>query len=237
MSEPMDRPGDASPASREFMVQVGKTRLTGLKALVAVLVLLGTLTMLLIWTRASLRMILSGAIWLGFTIYWGVAAGRAAPTERAESEASRAVHRRLMNAAFLLLFVPVPGLRARLLPLDTVVVISGFAVQSLFLILAVWSRRHLGQYWSARIAVARDHRLIRSGPYGRIRHPIYTAIIGMFAGTAIICGELHSLLAVLLITGAYVRKLRLEEQNLRDIFGPEYDEYRRHTAALIPFVI
>ena len=79
--------------------------------------------------------------------------------------------------------------------------------------------------------------LIRSGPYRFVRHPIYTAWLGMFAGTAIVSGQMHALLGFAMAAFAYWRKIRLEEANLRNAFGPEYDAYRRETWALVPWLL
>jgi len=59
-------------------------------------------------------------------------------------------------------------------------------------------------------------------------------MLGMFLGTAVVSGELHGLLAVLIIAVSYWRKIRLEEQYLRSTFGDAYDEYRSKSWALIP---
>jgi len=59
----------------------------------------------------------------------------------------------------------------------------------------------------------------------------------MFIGAAVVSGEFHGLLAVIIITAAYWRKIRLEEQHLRGIFGDEYVEYQRKSWALIPGLI
>jgi uncharacterized membrane protein len=72
--------------------------------------------------------------------------------------------------------------------------------------------------------------------YAFVRHPIYSAMLGMFLGTALVSGDLHAFVGVALIVGAYVRKIRLEEQSLADVFGVRYDDYRRSTRALIPGV-
>jgi protein-S-isoprenylcysteine O-methyltransferase Ste14 len=98
----------------------------------------------------------------------------------------------------------------------------------------IWARRHLGVHWSGEITIKFDHRLIRSGPYRRIRHPIYTAMIGMMAGSAITSGEMHALLGFAIAGLAYARKIRMEEANLRRAFGAAYEGYRRETGALIP---
>jgi len=44
------------------------------------------------------------------------------------------------------------------------------------------------------------------------------------------------LLSVVMVLLAYIRKSRLEEKILRQQFGAEYDDYRRHTWALVPLV-
>jgi len=69
-----------------------------------------------------------------------------------------------------------------------------------------------------------------------IRHPIYTAMLGMFVGTAIVSGQTHALLGLALGAGAYWRKIRMEEANLHDAFGEAYHDYRRGTWALLPGV-
>jgi protein-S-isoprenylcysteine O-methyltransferase Ste14 len=63
---------------------------------------------------------------------------------------------------------------------------------------------------------------------------MYTAIIGMFVGTAIVSGELHALVGLTVGVFAYGRKIRLEERHLREFFGPAYLEYQRDSWALIP---
>lgn len=102
--------------------------------------------------------------------------------------------------------------------------------------MAVWARRHLGRNWSAEVRIAVDHQLIRTGPYRFLRHPIYTAMLGMFLGTAIASGQYHALLALALLFLAYLRKTRLEEKILRQTFGAQYDAYRRDTWALVPLL-
>ncbi len=103
--------------------------------------------------------------------------------------------------------------------------------------LAIAARRTLGRNWSGAITEKTDHELIRSGPYRLVRHPIYTAIIGMFLGTALVSGDVHAFLGTVVMAAAYARKIRLEERNLAAVFGPRYDDYRRTTRALIPWVV
>ncbi len=82
-----------------------------------------------------------------------------------------------------------------------------------------------------------DHDLITSGPYGVVRHPIYTGILLAFAGQAIARGEWRCIVGVLIAAWAFWRKLRIEERWMLERFGERYQSYRQHVAALIPFVI
>ena len=45
-------------------------------------------------------------------------------------------------------------------------------------------RIHLGRLWSGTITLKQDHRIIDSGPYGLVRHPIYTGLILSILATA-----------------------------------------------------
>ena len=111
---------------------------------------------------------------------------------------------------------------------------AGIAVEALGLLLAIWSRRHLGRYWSGEISIKVDHQLIRTGPYRLLRHPIYTGLLTMYAGAALVTGEWLAILGLAMAVFAYWRKIRLEETNLDVAFGPEYKAYRQDTWALIP---
>jgi protein-S-isoprenylcysteine O-methyltransferase Ste14 len=109
-------------------------------------------------------------------------------------------------------------------------------IQAGFLLLGVWARRHLGRNWSAEVRIAVDHPLIRTGPYRLLRHPIYTAMLGMVLGTAITSGQYPALLGVAILVIAYLRKTHLEEKILLQTLGADYDAYRRDTWALVPLL-
>ena len=61
----------------------------------------------------------------------------------------------------------------------------GLAIFVLGLALAVWARVYLGRNWGMPMSQKADPELVTTGPYGRIRHPIYSGIIVGMAGTAI----------------------------------------------------
>jgi protein-S-isoprenylcysteine O-methyltransferase Ste14 len=163
------------------------------------------------------------------------AAMNAAATSSSESLTSRQIHQLLMYGALLMAVLPVPGLRRRWLPLSTWMHVPiGLTIQVSAGLLAILARKHLGRNWSGAITRKIDHQLIRTGPYRLLRHPIYSGMLGMFLGAAVVSGELHGLLGLLIMSLAYWRKIRLEEQNLCEAFFADYDDYRKKSWALIP---
>ena len=100
--------------------------------------------------------------------------------------------------------------------------------------IAIWARYCLGQYWSARVTLKIDHRLIRSGPYTYVRHPIYSGLLLAMAGTALVIGEWRALIAVLIAILEFSRKATKEEALLSTEFNDDYQEYRKHAGFLTP---
>ncbi|MGO4883751.1 MAG: methyltransferase family protein [Bryobacteraceae bacterium] len=183
---------------------------------------------------AHARLLLAAILgWVIFSFYWEAAAKNATAAASSESKGSRAFHVVLANLALLLEILPIRGF-GRFVPVSVPVMLAGLAVEALGLWLAIWARRHLGSNWSGEITIKVDHQLIRSGPYKRLRHPIYTGLLAMYAGIAIVTGEWLAAAGFAMAVFAYWRKLRLEETNLNVAFGAEYDAYRRESWALLP---
>lgn len=211
--------------------------LNGPLSVIALLILLAVIVGIfyLVITRTGPAQWASGGLWIAFILYWSAAAQNSAVTRSSESLQSRQIHQLLMYGALLIELLPLPGLRQRWLPiLPRVSVPVGLTIQVTSALLAIWARQHLGKNWSGAITSKVDHQLIRTGPYKTLRHPIYSGMLGMFLGTAVVSGELHGLLGLLIISVAYWRKIRLEEEYLSGTFGVEYDDYRKKSWAVIP---
>jgi len=111
----------------------------------------------------------------------------------------------------------------------------GVALVIAGLAFTVWARVHLGGNWSGTVTVKQDHELIRSGPYARVRHPIYTGLIAALLGITIASGTVHAALGMTIIVLSLVRKSRVEENFMRATFPGEYQRYSAQVPALIPF--
>jgi protein-S-isoprenylcysteine O-methyltransferase Ste14 len=98
-----------------------------------------------------------------------------------------------------------------------------------------WARIHLGRLWSASVSRKADHRVVDSGPYRIVRHPIYSGIILATLATAAMRGTALAWLGFVLLTLGWVVKARLEESFLRAELGREaYDDYAKRVPMLMP---
>ena len=189
-----------------------------------------------VWTAAAV--VILPVAWISWLIYWVVSARNVKATRQGEPFTSHLVHKVPLMLAAILMAAPgaLPRvLSRRFMPDDGPLMLLGPLLTAAGLAFAAWARRHLGRNWSASVVVKEDHALIRTGPYRYVRHPIYTGILLAFLGTALAIGEWRALIAVPLAVLSFVLKSRAEEGRMRETF-PEYGEYERHTAALVPFV-
>jgi protein-S-isoprenylcysteine O-methyltransferase Ste14 len=174
-------------------------------------------------------------IWL---VGWLITAGATAKTVAEQSPSSRLSHSLFVWFGALLLFFRPRALEGLLRSLLRAPSISwaGVALVAIGLGFAGWARFHLGRLWSGRVTLKEDHAIIRSGPYGIVRHPIYTGLVLAFAGTALARMTVATLAGFVLVVIGLIIKIRQEEQLLTDHFGAEYDAYRADVHALIPYV-
>jgi protein-S-isoprenylcysteine O-methyltransferase Ste14/SAM-dependent methyltransferase len=143
---------------------------------------------------------------VGFAIVWG---------------ANRAT-----NAYF------VPGMTVggmTLLAFATVTLAFGSAMMGL---LAV---RELGKQWSLTARVLATHELVQRGPFAHVRHPIYSALLGLLLATGLALSTwwLTALAAAFYAVGTWWRSAR-EEALLRTHFGAAYDDYVQRVPRLLP---
>lgn len=105
-------------------------------------------------------------------------------------------------------------------------------------ILTAWyATQHLDKQWRLDAALNADHKLIQSGPYSVVRHPIYSAMFAMLVSAGLLLTHWWVIFAgVLMFMAGTEIRVRAEERLLRSRFGEEFDAYARRVPAYVPFV-
>lgn len=104
---------------------------------------------------------------------------------------------------------------------------------------ALWlfwrTHRALGRYWSVTLEIKDSHKLITSGVYERVRHPMYSAFFLWALAQALLLPNLLAGLSGLVCFGTlFFFRVGREEKMMREAFGAEYDAYVARTKRIIP---
>lgn len=98
----------------------------------------------------------------------------------------------------------------------------------------VLTHRELSIHWSRTLQFKEGHSLITTGPYGLIRHPMYTSLSIIFIGLAIVSSFWPLWILILIMTIFFFRIVRIEEDMMIDEFGNEYESYIERTGRYLP---
>lgn len=112
----------------------------------------------------------------------------------------------------------------------------GLAIFVLGLALAVWARVYLGRNWGMPMSQKAEPELVTTGPYSRVRHPIYSGIILGMVGTAIAV-SIYWLIAVAILGGYFLFSAVVEERTMAKLFPAAYPPYKHATKMLIPYIL
>jgi protein-S-isoprenylcysteine O-methyltransferase Ste14 len=164
-----------------------------------------------------------------------VTAGREASGREGRGCAAIRGIRSISFAAFLVCYaLNPPWLGLLFVPLAGWLRWLGVALGVASLALYARSRVALGLEWASPLQTRQEHHLVTTGPYARIRHPIYLSMIGFLAGLALVAGNWF--LVAFLLVSAVDLALRIpkEEQMMVEEFGHAYKAYMHRTGRLFP---
>jgi protein-S-isoprenylcysteine O-methyltransferase Ste14 len=172
-------------------------------------------------------------IWIVFWIYWLLASSAA--------KAGRQRWGQFAGFRVAVILLVLLLLRLKLLKHNTVthnpwLMGIGLAVFLLGLALAVWARIYIGTNWGMPMSRKEDPELVTTGPYSKVRHPIYTGIILGLVGTALAV-SLYWLIGAVVMGGYFIYSATNEERYMTEQFPSDYPEYKQSTKMLIPFVL
>lgn len=127
-----------------------------------------------------------------------------------------------------------PWTNALSFPLPSELRWAGFALGLVSLALFTWTQVALGREWSPQLQLRAEHHLVDTGPYERVRHPMYTAMLGMGTAFALVTSNWFFVLLALVMMVGLVMRVPREEQMMVEEFGDEYKAYVQRTGRFFP---
>jgi protein-S-isoprenylcysteine O-methyltransferase Ste14 len=171
--------------------------------------------------------------WAAFWIYWLAMSTR---VKTGTTRWGRFAGIRVAAILLVLLVLRIKGFKEHSVTDNPWLQGIGLAIWVLGLALAVWARVYLGRNWGMPMTRKADPELVTSGPYHKIRHPIYTGILLAMVGTTIAV-SLYWLVAVFVIGAYFIYSAVVEERSMTQLFPDTYPAYKRSTKMLIPFLL
>jgi len=111
---------------------------------------------------------------------------------------------------------------------------AGFALGVLSVAFMTWTQVTLDTQWSAQLQLRRIHHLITSGPYERMRHPLYTSMLGWGLSLSLLTANWFFVAVSALAIGGLLYRIPKEEQMMLEAFGDAYRTYQQHTGRYFP---
>ena len=112
----------------------------------------------------------------------------------------------------------------------------GLALDLVGVLFAIWARLTIGRNWSNVIALKEKHELVQTGPYGIVRHPIYTGMSLAVLGTAMTTGSLAAYLGFVCMMVGLLIRIQSEDRLMATQFPETHPAYRQRTRRLVPFI-
>lgn len=121
--------------------------------------------------------------------------------------------------------------------IDPVLQALGLCLWAFGIAVGVWAARAIGRY-GAVIGVTVDHQLVSDGPYRYVCHPVYTAVMAVAVGTALVFRSYLLLVVAALSIFTHLWWAAAEEKLLGspEGLGDAYRTYASHTGRFLPRV-
>lgn len=177
------------------------------------------------------------AAWLVWLVTWVMAAGWSARTASHHDLGAESPSRVLTLAALVMLIASYyPVGFAVLWKTPAAPGWAMFALVAAGLLFTWAARLHLGPLWSSTSTPTEDHRIVDTGPYGIVRHPVYAGLLLAAMATAAERGRIEAIAGALVLIAGVSLRAKLEERFLRRDLGDDaYAAYRRRVPMLLPF--
>ena len=184
----------------------------------------------------GIYVVVAASLWLVWLVSWNAAAfWRDKSTVEAPRNDYR-FHFFIAVLGFMLTFGVAPWVFAPLWPVGPVLGWSMVGLTAAGLAFTWWARVHMGRLWNGGVSRTAEHRVVDSGPFALVRHPIYTGMIAAVWSVAVLQARPLALAGAALFALGFILKARVEERFLESQL-PDYAAYRRRVRMIVPFVI
>jgi protein-S-isoprenylcysteine O-methyltransferase Ste14 len=120
-------------------------------------------------------------------------------------------------------------------PMVLFVQIVGLVVLYVGSLFFTWALDYAGKYLRPSTSgVYANHRLVRDGPLGIVRHPYYVSYVLILVGLSLTLTTLWPLLLALCIVIGMGPTANAEEAQLTALFGEEYQQYQQRVGRFFP---
>ena len=179
------------------------------------------------------------AFWGLFCLYWITSARSSKPDISREAAPRQLLSSGGFIVGALLLFSRMPPdlwLSKRLYSPSSISGTIGCVLGGLGLAVAISARRVLGSNWSRVVAVKENHELVMTGPYRLVRHPIYSGMLLLVLGTAVVLGQVKGFAGLMFVLGSALFRVFAEDQLMASTFPDTFPGYRERTKRLVPWI-
>jgi len=130
--------------------------------------------------------------------------------------------------------VQPPWVQSLLIPFPVWLRWAGAVLGLASLGLWTWTQVELGTLWSAQLQLREHHHLVTTGPYSRMRHPLYTAMIAWAVSLALVSANWIFIGVAVVTASVFFIRVPREEQMMIDQFGDEYLEFMQMAGRFLP---
>lgn len=168
-----------------------------------------------------------------------VGQGQSANHDETEREGRRFIRIRILRSIYLVLFLLFyalnpPWLEFFFVPIPDWLRVIGIILGGLSLAFYAWARKTIGLEWSSKLQLHPGHNLITRGPYARIRHPIYSSMIGFLTSLTLVSANMLFIVFFLISIVDLALRIPKEENMMLENFGDKYKAYMVKTGKLLP---
>ncbi|PIQ76408.1 hypothetical protein COU78_06140 [Candidatus Peregrinibacteria bacterium CG10_big_fil_rev_8_21_14_0_10_49_24] len=179
-------------------------------------------------------------LFTGIRLYFsGYADGASGVRQNTKGEGAFVIIRALFGLplaiGFLAYMAWPPLMEWSHLPLSDALRWAGALLMTLSLPAILWVQKHLSRNFTGTVQIRPDGHVVKTGPYAFVRHPMY--LVFLLLGTGILFLTANWFLGggfLLVVLIVMIVRTPIEERELLNAYGEEYEKYMQHTARFLP---